>query len=295
MDHAPSTLLLLLVVLAAFPALIAGRVARRVPPTSRCMTKRLSAGYRKLHPVRTLVRCEERDAPTTSTAKRPTEKKTISELDTAPDGIAFALTRRCPRGDVSNVSVYFENNRVARARFGLAGGLAWLGFLTFGVVSEQVKTRTEVKAINEGAIQVDAPEVLLPSGLKVQDLRLGGGDAGCGILGRTSGEKGCGEPRRGDLVTIAFDGLLDDGTSFASQKREISFVYGNRPNEAAGISRGLLEGISTMTQGGVRQITVPADLGFGDKEVETASGVKIPAGSTLRYNVKLKRVSVAPS
>mmetsp|Transcript_18724 Transcript_18724/g.26043 ORF Transcript_18724/g.26043 Transcript_18724/m.26043 type:complete len:274 (+) Transcript_18724:31-852(+) len=273
MDHAPSTLLLLLVVLAAFPALIAGRVARRVPPTSRCMTKRLSAGYRKLHPVRTLVRCEERDAPTTSTAKRPTEKKTISELDTAPDGIAFALTRR----------------------FGLAGGLAWLGFLTFGVVSEQVKTRTEVKAINEGAIQVDAPEVLLPSGLKVQDLRLGGGDAGCGILGRTSGEKGCGEPRRGDLVTIAFDGLLDDGTSFASQKREISFVYGNRPNEAAGISRGLLEGISTMTQGGVRQITVPADLGFGDKEVETASGVKIPAGSTLRYNVKLKRVSVAPS
>lgn len=29
-------------------------------------------------------------------------------------------------------------------RFGLAGGLAYLGFLTFGVVSEQIKTRLEV-------------------------------------------------------------------------------------------------------------------------------------------------------
>ncbi len=29
-------------------------------------------------------------------------------------------------------------------RFGIAGGLAWLGFLTFGAVSEQIKTRLEV-------------------------------------------------------------------------------------------------------------------------------------------------------
>ena len=29
-------------------------------------------------------------------------------------------------------------------RFGIAGGLAYLGFLTFGVVSEQIKTRLEV-------------------------------------------------------------------------------------------------------------------------------------------------------
>ncbi|MTV29339.1 hypothetical protein FTX61_28815, partial [Nitriliruptoraceae bacterium ZYF776] len=29
-------------------------------------------------------------------------------------------------------------------RFGLGAGLAWAGFLTFGVVSEQIKTRFEV-------------------------------------------------------------------------------------------------------------------------------------------------------
>ena len=31
-------------------------------------------------------------------------------------------------------------------RFGLAGGLVWLGILTFGVVSEQIKTRLEDRA-----------------------------------------------------------------------------------------------------------------------------------------------------
>ena len=32
----------------------------------------------------------------------------------------------------------------------IAGGLAWLGVLSFGVVSEQIKTRLEEKAEREG-------------------------------------------------------------------------------------------------------------------------------------------------
>lgn len=72
-------------------------------------------------------------------------------------------------------------------RFGLAGGLAWLGILTFGVVSEQLKTRGEVDAAQNGGRDVaNAVEVTTPSGLRVTDTRLGGGDA----------------PRRGDLVAI---------------------------------------------------------------------------------------------
>lgn len=35
-------------------------------------------------------------------------------------------------------------------RFGIAGGLAWLGFLTFGAVSEQIKTRLEVASEEAG-------------------------------------------------------------------------------------------------------------------------------------------------
>ena len=35
-------------------------------------------------------------------------------------------------------------------RVGLAGGLAWFGFLAFGVISEQVKTRLEVYNEEQG-------------------------------------------------------------------------------------------------------------------------------------------------
>ena len=45
-------------------------------------------------------------------------------------------------------------------RFGIAGGLAWLGVLTFGVVSEQLKTRREVREARENTKDVaDAKEV----------------------------------------------------------------------------------------------------------------------------------------
>ena len=61
-------------------------------------------------------------------------------------------------------------------RFGLAGGLAWLGVLTFGVVSEQLKTRNEVAREESGTQAVDAKEVVTPSGLRYTDLVRGGGE-----------------------------------------------------------------------------------------------------------------------
>ena len=61
-------------------------------------------------------------------------------------------------------------------RFGLAGGLAWLGILTFGVVSEQLKTRNEVAREESGTQAVDAKEVVTPSGLRYTDLVRGGGE-----------------------------------------------------------------------------------------------------------------------
>jgi hypothetical protein len=63
--------------------------------------------------------------------------------------------------------------------FGLAGGLAWVGVLTFGVVSEQLKTRSEVAREESGSADVaNAQEVLTPSGLRYTDLRRGGGEQG---------------------------------------------------------------------------------------------------------------------
>lgn len=61
-------------------------------------------------------------------------------------------------------------------RFGLAGGLAWLAVLTFGVVSEQLKTRSEVAREASGTQAVDAKGVTTPSGLRFTDLVRGGGE-----------------------------------------------------------------------------------------------------------------------
>ena len=62
-------------------------------------------------------------------------------------------------------------------RFGIAGGLAWLGVLTFGVVSEQLKTRREVREARENTKDVaNAKEVTTASGLRYTDLRVGGGE-----------------------------------------------------------------------------------------------------------------------
>lgn len=46
-----------------------------------------------------------------------------------------------------------------RRRFGIAGGLAWLGFLAVGTLGEQVKTRMEVAAEREGARDVEGAQV----------------------------------------------------------------------------------------------------------------------------------------
>eukprot|EP00898_Chlorokybus_atmophyticus_P008405 jgi/Chlat1/8566/Chrsp82S07982 len=164
-------------------------------------------------------------------------------------------------------------------RFGLAGGLAWLGFLAFGVISEQIKTRREVKEAEEGAREVSAQQVTTPSGLKYKDLRIGGGD----------------QPRKGDLVVVDYTGRLADGTVIDDTRargRPVAFVFAGQPSST--ISRGLEEGIGTMHQGGRRKIVIPPVLGFGQGDVVLPSGGRVPANSVLEYDVELLRVSIAP-
>jgi hypothetical protein len=61
-------------------------------------------------------------------------------------------------------------------RFGIFGGLAWVGVLAFGVISEQLKTRQEVAAEEANTLDVaNGGEVVTPEGLRYTDLRVGGG------------------------------------------------------------------------------------------------------------------------
>ncbi|KAK9813233.1 hypothetical protein WJX72_011154 [[Myrmecia] bisecta] len=173
-------------------------------------------------------------------------------------------------------------------RFGIAGGLAWLGFLTFGVVGEQVKTRLEFAAEKSGTKEVaNAKEVTTASGLRYTDLKIGGGAP----------------MQRGFLVVLDFKGYAN-GEVFEDTKKRgkpVVFIYGSRPF-TAGLCKGLEEALATMKSGGKRRVIVPPEMGFGNDgfdlrptgHVPGKSGA-VPPGATLTYELELLRVSIPPS
>jgi hypothetical protein len=165
-------------------------------------------------------------------------------------------------------------------RFGIAGGLAWLGVLTFGVVSEQLKTRREVREAVENTKDVAiVQEVTTASGLRYTDLRVGGGEI----------------PRPGYLLAanmiVTIEGTNEVVLDTRKTNRQVVFTFG-RPQGP--FTKGVMEAVGGMRQGGKRVIVVPPDLGFGSEEVRLQDGT-VPAGATVRYDLELTRVSVPPS
>lgn len=94
---------------------------------------------------------------------------------------------------------------------------------------------------------------------------------------------GKGEPAQaGDLVAIDYRGTTTSGLEFGSTQ--------NRPPQTFPLGRGVvIEGLEQaligMKPGGKRVISVPPELGYGDK----ANG-PIPPNSTLIYEITLLRV-----
>lgn len=169
-------------------------------------------------------------------------------------------------------------------RFGLGAGLAWVGFLAFGVVSEQIKTRLEVSQQEYNTRNVEEEkEVILPNGIRYYELKIGGGDM----------------PRRGDLVVIDIMGKVESTgevfvNTFEGDKKPLALVMGSRP-----YSKGVCEGIEyvlkTMKAGGKRKVIVPPELGFRENGADLGSGVEIPPLATLEYVVQVDKVSIAPA
>jgi len=87
----------------------------------------------------------------------------------------------------------------------------------------------------------------------------------------------------GKRVTAHYVGTLTDGTKFDSSRdrgRPFSFTLG-----AGEVIRGWDEGVVGMREGGIRKLTVPPHLGYGDR----AAG-KIPPNSTLVFEIELLKV-----
>lgn len=90
--------------------------------------------------------------------------------------------------------------------------------------------------------------------------------------------------KSGDTLVVHYTGTLEDGTKFDSSKdrgEPFEFVLG-----AGYVIQGWDQGMVGMKVGGVRKLTIPSDMGYGDYGVPGA----IPGGATLIFEVELLEI-----
>ena len=229
-----------------------------------------------------------RDAPEVAEVAPPAPEVPRDELPTNADP-PKEKKRRVRQADSTDAVATFMTRR-----FGIAGGLAWLGVLTFGVVSEQLKTRREVREAAENTVEVKKSEIktsVSPTGVRSSDLKIGGGErvqpgylVAADIVAKVvevNSETGAVEREESVLVDTRKLG------------RQLVFSFGNKPQGP--ITRGLLESVGEMRQGGRRVVVVPPAMAFGADGAALAGNVTVPPNATVQYDIELARVSVPPS
>ncbi len=149
----------------------------------------------------------------------------------------------------------------------------------FGVVSlSRAQGQTSVAqtpAVGQASTPVSTPApkkakaahkmVTTPSGLKYEILKEG--------KGKTA--------KAGEQVSVHYTGWLTDGTKFDSsvdRKQPFEFTLG-----AGNVIKGWDEGVAGMKIGEKRKLTIPPDLGYGER----GAGGVIPPGATLIFDVEL--------
>ncbi len=136
-------------------------------------------------------------------------------------------------------------------RLALARILVALGLLILGA------------ACNNEELCAGEP-VTTDSGLRYEDIECGEGEAAA----------------RGDHVTVHYVGTFEEGEQFDSSR-------GSEPFEfrigVSGVIEGWHEGVAGMRVGGVRELTIPPQLGYG----ESGSPPVIPPNATLIFEIEL--------
>ncbi|MEA3242791.1 MAG: FKBP-type peptidyl-prolyl cis-trans isomerase [Pseudomonadota bacterium] len=108
------------------------------------------------------------------------------------------------------------------------------------------------------------------SGLKYEDITIGTGSLCKG---------------RGQTAIVHYTGWLEDGNKFdSSRDRDDPFSF---PIDCGYVIPGWDEGVVGMQVGGVRKLTVPPQLAYG----ENGAGGVIPPNATLVFEIELLEIS----
>ncbi len=103
---------------------------------------------------------------------------------------------------------------------------------------------------------------------EIQNLKVGSGPAA----------------KAGDHVTVHYTGTLTNGTKFDSSRdrgQPFTFVLGQ-----GRVIRGWDVGVAGMQVGGRRQLTIPAEEGYGSR----GAGAVIPPNATLIFDVEMIKI-----
>ena len=104
-----------------------------------------------------------------------------------------------------------------------------------------------------------------PSGLQYTDLVVGTGEGA----------------RSGATAVVHYTGWLMDGTKFdSSLDRGVPFEFVIGRGQ---VISGWDESVASMNVGGKRELIIPPDLAYGDRD----TGGVIPPGATLKFEVEL--------
>jgi FKBP-type peptidyl-prolyl cis-trans isomerase len=140
--------------------------------------------------------------------------------------------------------------------------------LICGCEKEGIQTLPTDKPLSVEESQLQDTE----SGLKYADIQFGSGEMA----------------NNGDFVSVHYSGYLTNGKRFDS-----SVLRGKPFNFQIGQGRvisGWEEGVQGMKVGGIRQLIIPPDLGYGER----GAGGVIPPNATLIFDIQLLDVSDTP-
>jgi len=201
----------------------------------------------------------DHEPETAKSAKRPRESDVVEHEPTTGDKISKKKAKKLKAENGAAVPVHADADGTAPKKSEKKDKKGKKGAESKEGDSKKEKGDVKPKQGDKGGSDLRE----LPSGLKIQDAKVGGGP----------------EAKKGMKVSMRYIGKLSSGKVFDSNTKGKPFTFRLGAGE---VIKGWDEGVAGMKAGGERLLIVPPSLGYGKRKMDD-----IPANSTLTFEVKL--------